>query len=94
MSLNYSLLRLFFKHLFSTDIMNFKELEKKYKDMDDEKWENLSDEEKKECDMYLLKYLGATSPYSPARNEWRKKGASVIEEIEYVPPEENTYEDP
>jgi hypothetical protein len=35
--------------------MNFKELEKKYKDMDDEKWENLSDEEKKECDMYLLK---------------------------------------
>ena len=62
--------------------------------MDDEKWEKLSDEEKKECKLYLLRYLSATSPESPARNEWRKKGASVIEDFEYVPTEENTYKNP
>ena len=43
--------------------MNFKELEKKYKDMDDEKWEKLSDEEKKEYDMYTFERFMRTSPF-------------------------------
>lgn len=73
------------------DTMNYKELEKKYEDMDDERWEKLSDEEKKECDRYIFEKFMRTSHHSPVRDEWKKE---ELEEFVYVPPEENTYEDP
>ena len=69
--------------------MNFKDLEKKYGNMDDEKWEKLTDAEKKECDMYSFERFMRTSLFSPVRDE-RKKG--VLEEFNLMSNEENTYD--
>ena len=66
----------------------YKELEKKYKDMDDDKWEKLSDKEKKECERYILAKCIRTSPYSPAREEWKKEESYEFKDI---PSEENSY---
>ena len=69
--------------------MNFKDLEKKYGNMDDEKWEKLTDAEKKECDMYSFERFMRTSLFSPVRDEWKK---GVLEEFNLMSNEENTYD--
>ena len=69
----------------------YKKLEKKYQNMDDEKWRNLSSKEKKEYDMYTFERFMRTSPFSPVRDEWKKQ---EHEDFHLIPDEENYYEDP